>query len=463
MMNKIQFRLLTAFILVIIVAASTASIFMGINFQRQVDQYQEQVDQTRIERTARILVRYFLDYGTWDGVQPIIEQAGSIYGRRFILTDSNGVVVGDTQGEFMGEAFTMKWKGVNIPVSNPARFGVQASPIKFGVLYISPAGDSSEVNSLMRPINFFLIVGALLAICVAGVVTVFLSQRISKPIHALTRAAGRFGKGDFSQRVNIQDKSEVGQLAQSFNIMADDLQNAEHLRRNMVTDVAHELRGPVSNIRGELEAIEDGLVKPDQKAIGSIHEEILLLSRLIDDLQDLSLMEAGRFKFDMRMTDISQVIDQSAEALQGKAMAQDIALTTEVEKNIPPSNIDELRIGQVLRNLVNNALAHTPNRGSIKISARLSFDHIEICVADSGQGIPSAELSNIFERFYRVDKSRSRATGGTGLGLTIARQLVEAHGGKIWVESEVGKGSRFYFTVPLSAGGNGSAEKNHKE
>jgi signal transduction histidine kinase len=177
----------------------------------------------------------------------------------------------------------------------------------------------------------------------------------------------------------------------------------------------------------------------------------MLLSRLIEDLQDLSLMEAGRFKFNRQMIDISQVIDQTVEALQGRALAQNISMSTDVEKNLPLCNIDELRIGQVLRNLMNNAIAHTGEGGSVKVSAMKNIDHLVICVDDSGEGIPSAELSNIFERFYRVDKSRSRATGGTGLGLTIARQLVEAHGGKIWVESEVGKGSKFYFTIPLPA------------
>jgi signal transduction histidine kinase len=453
MINKIQFRLLMAFILIIVVAASTASIFMGYNFQKQVDEYQAQLDQNTMSRIERVLVRYYTGLGSWSDVQSVVEQTGQFYGRRVILTDISGAVVGDSQGDLLNKAFTLKWKGMTMP---------RNAPIKIGVLYMSPLeGQAPEVVILMRQVNFFLVVGAILAVCVAGFITVFLSGFISKPIQALTRAAGQFGKGDFSQRVKTRDKSEVGQLARSFNIMADNLENAEHLRRNMVTDVAHELRGPVSNIRGQLEAIEDGLAKPDEKAIGSIHEEIMLLSRLIDDLQELSLMEAGRFKFDMQIGDISQVIAQVVEALQGKAAAQKISLTTDIEKGLPPCNIDQLRIGQVLRNLVNNAIAHTGEGGSVKVSAKLSFDRVEVCVADSGEGIPSAELSNIFERFYRVDKSRSRATGGTGLGLTIARTLVEAHGGKIWVESEVGKGSRFFFTVPVPAAANGTA-RNHK-
>ncbi len=182
MINKIQFRLLMAFILVVVVAASTASIFMSINFERQMDLWQAQQDQTTLSRAERILVRYYSNFGSWSAVQPIIEQTGQFYGRRMILTDSNGTVVGDSQDELLNKTFTFKWKGQTIPSSGP---------IKIGVLYMSPLqGQSPEVTVLMRQVNFFLVIGAILAICVAGFIIVFLSNYISKPIRALTSAAG---------------------------------------------------------------------------------------------------------------------------------------------------------------------------------------------------------------------------------------------------------------------------------
>jgi len=440
-MHKLQFRLLVAFILVIVVAAGTSSIFMGITFQRQMQQYQNALDRARIIRAENILVQYYLTFGSWDGVQPVIDQAGLIYGRRMILTDSHGIVVADTKNELIDKPFEYKWSGVNIPLD---------APIKFGTIYISPVGgESSEASTLMRAINFFLITGGILAVLVATAVTVFISRRLSKPIQALTVAATNLGKGDFTQRVQTDDRGEVGQLARSFNNMADELENAEKLRRNLVTDVAHELRSPVSNIRIQLEAIEDNLLEPDARTMSSIHEETMLLSRLIDDLQDLSLMEAGRLKMDTQPVEIPRIIEQAGEALLPKAQANNISIEVDIQDNLPCCMVDPHRIGQVIRNLVNNAIAHTHADGLIKISAKRVDNRIEICVEDNGEGIPADDIPNIFERFYRVDKSRSRATGGSGLGLTIARRLVEAHGGRIWVESEVGKGSRFCFTIPV--------------
>jgi len=358
-----------------------------------------------------------------------------------ILTDSHGIVVADTKNELIDKPFEYKWSGVNIPLD---------APIKFGTIYISPVGgESSEASTLMRAINFFLITGGILAVLVATAVTVFISRRLSKPIQALTVAATNLGKGDFTQRVQTDDRGEVGQLARSFNNMADELENAEKLRRNLVTDVAHELRSPVSNIRIQLEAIEDNLLEPDTRTMSSIHEETMLLSRLIDDLQDLSLMEAGRLKMDTQPVEIPRIIEQAGEALLPKAQANNISIEVDIQDNLPGCMVDPHRIGQVIRNLVNNAIAHTHADGLIKISAKRVDNRIEICVEDNGEGIPADDIPNIFERFYRVDKSRSRATGGSGLGLTIARRLVEAHGGRIWVESEVGKGSRFCFTIPV--------------
>jgi signal transduction histidine kinase len=440
-MHKIQFRLLMFFILVVVIAASTSSIFMGIAFQRQMNQYEQAMDQSRIIRTERILVHHYVTLGSWFGVQPLLDQVGQMYGRRLVLTNNSGVVVADTAKELVNQQFDLQWTGVDISLDTP--------PIKIGTVYISPAGGrSSEVSILMRAINFFLILGGVLAIVVASIITLFLSRRISMPIQALTVAAVKLGKGDFSQRVSIDDQGEIGQLAKSFNNMADDLENAENLRRNMVSDVAHELRSPVANIRIQLEAIEDKLLKPDTRTISSLHEEVVLLSRLIDDLQDLSLMEAGRLKLDKQPAEILKIIEQAKEALLSKVQSHNIRIEVNVAEGLPDCDVDQHRIGQVVRNLLNNAIAHTAEGGMINISAKRIDNMVEVCIKDNGEGIAAKELPNIFERFYRVDKSRSRATGGSGLGLTITRRLVEAHGGKIWVESEAGKGSRFYFTIP---------------
>jgi signal transduction histidine kinase len=321
------------------------------------------------------------------------------------------------------------------------------------ILYISPepsAGFPSPV-SLSQAISRFLLWGALLAVAIALLSTFFLSRRISAPIKALALAARRLGQGDLSERVQLKDKGEMGELAQAFNSMASDLERAEKLQRNMVADVAHELRTPLSNIKGYLEAVRDGVIKPDAETIRSLDEEAALLSRLVDDLQELSLAEAGELKLNRQPEDIGEVINKAVAAIQVQAQGKGISLTTDLPAGLPLCDIDSHRIGQVLRNLLENAIAHTGNGSSIMVTAEKQDNRVKVSVTDTGEGIPAEDLPYIFERFYRVDKSRARATGGSGLGLTIARRLVEAHGGKIEAQSEVGKGSRFSFTVPVSS------------
>jgi len=218
----------------------------------------------------------------------------------------------------------------------------------------------------------------------------------------------------------------------------------------MVADVAHELRTPLSNIQGYLEALRDGMMKPDKKNINSLYEEASLLSRLVDDLQELSLAEAGELKLVRQPEDIGELIRQAAAAAEAQEKTKGLSLAVELPKKLPPVNIDARRIGEVLRNLLENAVAHTGKGDTITVAAKQLDRLVEISVTDTGEGISAKELPNIFERFYRVDKSRTRATGGSGLGLTIAKRLVEAHGGRIEVQSEPGKGSRFAFTLPLS-------------
>ena len=239
-------------------------------------------------------------------------------------------------------------------------------------------------------------------------------------------------------------------IRDSFNTMASDLERAERLRQNMVADVAHELRTPLSNIKGYLEAVRDGVIKPDVDTIRKLDEEATLLSRLVDDLQELSLAEAGELRLIRNATDIADLINQTVAAIQAKAMLKGVSIATELPDRLPPVDIDAHRIGQVLRNLLENAVTHTATGGAITVSAVPQPNWVEVSVIDTGEGIPAKELPFIFERFYRVDKSRARATGGSGLGLTIAKRLVEAHGGEIKVQSEVGKGSHFSFTVPVS-------------
>jgi signal transduction histidine kinase len=257
-------------------------------------------------------------------------------------------------------------------------------------------------------------------------------------------------KGDLSQRVEVHSQDEIGELARAFNAMADGLARLEELRRNMVTDVAHELRTPLSNIRGYLEALQDGVVEPKPEVIDSLHEEAMLLNRLVDDLRELTLAEAGQLKLERRPVAPADLVDRALEAARAQAEAKGIALQADLPEDLPLVDVDSQRIGQVLGNLLSNALTHTPPGGKVVVVARAKQLAVEVSVSDTGEGIPLERLPYIFERFYRADRSRSRATGGTGLGLSIAKQLVEAHGGRISVASQVGQGTTFTFTLPVA-------------
>jgi len=442
--HSLRFRLLVAFTLVILVVVGAIYLFVSQTTQVEVRRHVERSEQARFERVAFELYHYYRERGGWEGIQPYVEQWGSLYGRRIILTDSCGIVVADSQGELLGQQYHPSTPGMRFP---PPWEGDSV-----GTFYISP--ESSAVFpspwSLSQAIGHFLLWGALLAATVALVITYFLSRRISAPVKALTLAARQLGRGDLSQRVQSKDKGELGELAQAFNAMAENLKRNEQLQRNMIADTAHELRTPLSNLKGYLEAIRDGVVRPDPDTIRSLDEEANLLSRLVDDLQELSLAEAHELKLNCQAGDIKKLVNQAIAVRQNQAATKGVLVSAKMPKRLPQVNIDSRRISQVLLNLIDNAITHTLRGGIITIAARQLDSWVEISVEDTGEGIPAEDLPNVFERFYRVDKSRTRATGGTGLGLVIAKSLVEAHHGTIVVESELGKGSRFSFTIPVS-------------
>jgi len=320
-----------------------------------------------------------------------------------------------------------------------------------GMVYLNPPGlDPMSENAFLSSVNRSLLIAAGTAITMALGLTYMLSRRILGPVVALTGAVRAMERGDLSQRVPIEERDEVGELARAFNAMADSLTRNEQLRKNMVTDVAHELRTPLSNIKGYLEALMDGVLVPDTRTLESVHEEATRLSSLVDDLQELSLAEAGQLRLDVSATDLPEVVDRALRGARAQAMGKGIDLTAELPAEMPLVEIDPARIGQVLHNLLGNALVHTPEGGAVTVKAERVGREVVVSVCDTGSGIPPEHLPHIFERFYRVDPSRARATGGSGIGLAIVKQLVQAHGGRIWAESEPGHGSNFRFTLPMA-------------
>ena len=442
MIRSLQFRLMMAFAVVILATTGAVFFFLNEAALQQIHAAEIQDQRGLTLRMQGQLSQFYVLRRSWDGIQPVVQQWGDLSERRIIVTDLNNNVVADSQqGSLLNKQYQTN---VGTQVALPWGSGI-------GTVYVGPPINGvSSLLLLYNSVGRYFLWGAVLAIAIAILVTFLLSRRILSPIRALTVTAGQLGQGDLTKRVDVKDGGEVGKLAITFNSMADGLERAEKLRRNLVTDVAHELRTPLSNIMGYLEAIRDGVVQPDPATIESLREEAVLLSRLVEDLQELTLAEAGELKLIVQPENISAIIRQVVSAEQIHAAGKKINLTASLPENLPLCDIDTHRINQVLHNLIDNAAAHTPEGGLITVSAEVIDEFVEINVQDSGEGIPEAELPNIFERFYRVDKSRTRATGGHGLGLTITRRLVESHGGKISVQSELGKGTRFTFTVPVT-------------
>lgn len=299
--------------------------------------------------------------------------------------------------------------------------------------------------------NEALIIAVIAASIVALAVSYVFSRNILAPVQVMKNASQRIAEGHYDERVEISGKDELHQLAGSFNKMAEQLEQVETMRRRLIGDVAHELRTPLTAIKGSAEALIDGVLPASAETYSQIHAEAERLSRLVDDLQELSRVESRAVQLNIHPTDSTALIQTVTKRLRHQFDEKRVTLTL----NLPHDPIlvlaDEDRIIQVLTNLLGNALQYTPPGGEATVSIERGKTEARISVGDTGYGIAAEHLAHIFDRFYRVDKSRSRAHGGSGIGLTIANHLVEAHGGKIWAESAgENKGSVFVFTLPLA-------------
>jgi two-component system OmpR family sensor kinase/two-component system sensor histidine kinase BaeS len=321
-----------------------------------------------------------------------------------------------------------------------------------GYLLLSLAGSTDRLGRLEQQfldgIQRILIAGAALAVGVGLALGVLLSRRLTAPLQRLAAAARAVARGDLDQQVHAEGSEEMIEVAQAFNEMTTALSESERQRQNMVADVAHELRTPLSVVQGNLRAILDDVYELDKAEISRLYDETRLLSRLVDDLRELALADAGQLRLNPRPTDLDRVIQDSIENLALGAESREVSLSALLPDDLPVVQADPDRVSQVLRNLLVNALLYTPAGGSVTVNASSGNGMVEIAVADTGVGIDPEDLPRIFERFWRTDPARARM-GSTGLGLSIAQSLVEAQGGRIWAESSPGQGSTFRFTLPV--------------
>jgi two-component system sensor histidine kinase BaeS len=326
----------------------------------------------------------------------------------------------------------------------------------------NPADGATQRTASARFENFqagvrdALILALAAAMIAAIVASLFISQQVVAPIQEMMRASQRISNGNYRERVQVTgnvstgELDELSQLALSFNQMAARLEQTENIRSQLIGDIAHELRTPLTTIKGYIEGLIDGVLPGDEETYQQVYHETERMQRLIDDLQELSRVEAGAYELNRQPVAVSHLINTVVARLGRPFDEKGVRLQIDLPEDLPPVLVDESRIAQVMMNLVGNALQYTPSGGQVIISALLRAGEVQVSISDSGIGISPDQLPLLFTRFYRVDKSRSRSSGGSGIGLTIAKYLVEAHGGRLWAESPgLGQGSAFYFTLPV--------------
>ena len=411
-------------------------------------------DQTQTDFTTR-LSEYHRTYGSWDRVESVFTYGnnpgqpdpnpGEHRRQPFALADETGRIIIPSGPFHRGDTLSETVLEDGIPIAEDGEV------IGFLIPMRAPfQGEPREIEFIQR-INRLLLYGALIGAVIALLLGIFLSRTLTRPIRELTRATHAVSEGDLSQQVPVRSKDELGELAEAFNKMSSELWRSVNARKQMTADIAHELRTPLSLILGHAEAVHDGVLPPSRENFEIIREEATRLEHLVNDLRILSLADAGELSINPQIIEAERLVQEVAALYQYQARQKSIALELSMSSPLSPIEVDPGRMTQVLTNILDNALRHTPEGGSILLSATQIDDEVELSIQDSGPGLKKEDLERIFDRFYRTDISRQRdgaVPGGSGLGLAIAKSIVQAHGGQLSAESEEGKGLKITITLP---------------
>lgn len=464
MIKSLRARLTLSFLAVIVTTVLLVVLVANVITRERFTYFVSEGGQRMAQRLAPFFARYYARQGDWTGIREILgrlgEQSDEARGRRFgepnlpmpVSLRDDRVLLLSPAGEIIADSDPGAG-AVRLPADSPvrgARIVVNGRHVGT-VVVVSGLGrlNDFQANFLRQVTGLLLLAGLVIAV-VGAVVSEIQARRIVAPVKALSQAAHRISAGDFSQRVPVTGDDELGEMAETFNTMAGELERQRELRHRTMSDIAHELRTPLSVLQIELESLEDGITEPTPDAIAGLQAEVVHLGRLVDDLRVLALTDAGELRLERRPLDLGAWVREVAERVRPKAQEKSLTLEVAVDDGLVVAG-DAQRLAQVLLNLLTNAIRHTPPGGRVAVTARRGEgDEAWVAVADTGEGIPPEHLPHVFERFYQVDAARS--SRGTGLGLSIARSLVEAHGGRIWAESDVGGGSTFIFALPLAEG-----------
>jgi len=460
-----------AFALVILVGYSIVYVIANQATANEFHFFMFRGQMVATQDIANQLADYYRARGSWDGVESALPRdanppggmmGGAMMGAPSLwLADARGVVVAGTdnsrRGQPVAPAELALDGGTAIRVNGQT---VGTLLVDAGTIDIAMDPSSQE---FLDQVNRSLLLAGLAAAIIALALGFILFRQITAPLDALTHATQKIATGDLKTRAVVRGEDEISRLGRSFNAMAENLEHSETARRNMLADVAHELRNPLGVIQSHLEAMLDGVFPTIPEQIASLHDETLLLTRLVDDLRDLALADAGQLSLHREATDLRALVERTTDAFQAQAAERQIALQHDLAEHLPLLNLDAQRIEQALRNLISNALRYTPADARVTVKLARAGNAAQVEVSDTGPGIPADALEHVFERFWRGDKSRARALGGSGLGLAIAKQWIEAHGGQIGVTSQVAgvavqeggnvpprqSGTTFWFALPL--------------
>jgi two-component system OmpR family sensor kinase/two-component system sensor histidine kinase BaeS len=446
----LAFKLGLAFFITIVFSVALVYYLTERSVVQRFDRYREQQRKEIFALFSRQLSIYYEQNGSWRGVDrlfyrvvetrrdedgKVVEKIVAIYNIPLSLANEEGKVFLSTKPDI----------GRRLTQEEIERGPIEVNGLQVGTLLILDFVDPDEAAILASARRSALLGGGI-ATLLALVLAIFLIAQILSPLRTLSAVTEQVARGVLPEKVRLRTRDEFHGLGESFDRMVDNLRRSEKLRETMTADIAHELRTPVTIIQGTLEALLDGIYEPTAQTIAPIYEETLHLGRLIDDLRDLALAEAGELRLSREVTDIGQLVRQVVEAA---VPSMDEAPNVEViaEEGLLSISVDPKRIRQVIANLLSNAIRYTPTSGRIEISIHGAEGEVEVYVSDTGPGISPEDLPRLFERFYRGDPARNRS-GGSGLGLAIARRWVEAHGGRIWAENNRTGGARFTFRLP---------------
>ncbi|MDQ6930466.1 MAG: HAMP domain-containing histidine kinase [Candidatus Eremiobacteraeota bacterium] len=459
-MRSLQVRIVAAIALVCAATLAAVALYVGrATLLVQINPASDIV----VARVASSIAPSLRSGHSTEAIRSQLALLGARYGARMVVVNAAAHIALLASGPVASNDLTIQPDGtVALKLRPPAlpRRGVimlrggtavvdQGKPTPWRVFMLPSAPPLDVLDPVRDSIINSIWESAAVGFAAALTIAVVLGSSIVKPIRTLTDAAQAVSRGVMTRRAPVRSQDELGRLGSAFNTMADSIETMERSRRVMITDVAHELRSPLTRMIVQLEAAADGHISRDE-ALSGAHQEARRLERIVNDLRDLSLADAHEISILRKKISMSECIDGAIERAIQKANDAQVSLKRAVAPDLPDVWGDELRVAQILDNLLSNALQYTPAMGRISIGARATPSHVECFVADDGAGIRAEDLAPIFERFYRADPSRSRATGGSGLGLAIVKAFVEAMGGTIRAESGLGNGSCFTWTLPRS-------------